>query len=63
MKQLKRNIYDRKLAGICGGIGKALNIDSNLIRVIFLIAFGYFWLLLPIYLLCIFVIPTENVIY
>lgn len=63
MKHLKRSIYDKKLAGICGGIGKALNIDSNLIRVIFLIVFGYFGVLLPIYLLCVFVIPTENIIY
>ena len=62
MKQLKRSIYDKKLAGICGGLGKLLNIDSNLIRVIFLIIFGYFWFLLPIYLLCILIIPNENIV-
>lgn len=63
MKQLKRSIYDKKLAGICGGIGKVLNVDSNLIRVIFLIVFGYFWFLLPIYLLCILIIPNETIVY
>lgn len=62
MKQLKRSIYDKKLAGICGSLGKLLNIDSNLIRVIFLIIFGYFWFLLPIYLLCILIIPNENIV-
>lgn len=60
MKNLKRSIYDRKLAGILGGIGKTYNIDPNLIRVIFLILFGYFSIYLLIaYFIGAFIIPNE----
>ena len=32
MKKLYRSQKDKKLAGICGGIGEALEIDPTLIR-------------------------------
>ncbi len=61
MKKLTRSVYDMKLAGICGGLGKYYNKDSNLIRVIFLILFGYLSLpFLIAYIICIFIIPNEN---
>ena len=61
MKKLTRSVYDMKLAGICGGLGKYYNKDSNLIRVIFLILFGYLSLpFLIAYIICIFIIPNED---
>ncbi len=60
MKKITRSIYDRKLAGICGGLGKYYNIDPNLIRVLFLILFGYIGIVLIAYIVCIFIIPNEN---
>ncbi len=61
MKKLTRSVYDMKLAGICGGLGKYYNKDSNLIRVIFLILFGYVNLpLLIAYIICAFIIPKED---
>ena len=61
MKKLTRSVYDMKLAGICCRSGKYYNKDSNLIRVIFLILFGYLSLpFLIAYIICIFIIPNEN---
>lgn len=60
MKKLTRDIYDRKFAGICGGIGKRFNIDPNLVRVIFLLLVPYIPFLWLIYIICIFIIPNEQ---
>lgn len=35
MKKLYRSQTDRKIAGICGGLGEIYGIDSNLIRIAF----------------------------
>ena len=32
IKQLYRSRDDRKIAGVCGGLGKYLNIESRLLR-------------------------------
>lgn len=34
MRRLYRSIEDRKIAGVCGGIGEMLNVDPTLIRLI-----------------------------
>ena len=36
MKKLYRSETDRKIAGICGGLGEIYGIDSNLIRIAFI---------------------------
>lgn len=36
-KRLMRSLRDRKIAGVCGGIGEYLAIDSTVIRIIFLV--------------------------
>ena len=41
-KKLYKSLKDRKIAGVCGGIAEYLNIDSNIIRIIWVIfAFGF----------------------
>lgn len=35
--RLKRSIYDKKIAGVCGGIAQYLNIDSTLVRIVFIV--------------------------
>lgn len=60
MKKLKKSVYNKKFAGICGGLGDYYNIDANLIRVIFLILFGYISILLVIYIILYFIIPNED---
>ena len=37
-RRLTRSTSDRKIAGVCGGIAKYLNIDPTVVRIIFLIA-------------------------
>lgn len=34
MKKLYKSRYDRKLCGVCGGIGEYFGIDSTLVRLI-----------------------------
>jgi phage shock protein C len=37
MKRLYRSAKDKKLAGICGGLGEYMKADSNLIRLVFVL--------------------------
>ena len=37
-KRLMRSTTDRRIAGVCGGIAKYLNIDPTVVRIIFLLA-------------------------
>ena len=58
-KKLYRSRNDKKLAGVCGGLAKYLNMDATIIRLI--------WALLVIcagagllaYIVCALVIPEE----
>ena len=38
MKRLYKSQTDKKLCGVCGGIAEYFNIDSTLVRLIWLIA-------------------------
>ncbi|MBO4306857.1 MAG: PspC domain-containing protein [Bacteroidales bacterium] len=38
IKKLTRSATDRKIAGVCGGIGEYLKVDSTVIRILFLMA-------------------------
>ncbi len=37
-RRLTRSTTDRRIAGVCGGLAKYLNIDPTVVRIIFLIA-------------------------
>lgn len=54
MKKLYRSRKDRKIAGVCGGIGEYLGIDPTILR-IFLVC----WAAVLYFLLCL-VIPEEG---
>ena len=58
MKELKRSRTDRMIAGVCGGIGEYLDIDPNVIRLIWVVvtiftagtgilAYLLAWLIIP----------------
>ena len=34
MKKLTRSMADRKVAGVCGGLGQFLNVDATLLRLL-----------------------------
>ena len=59
-KTLMRSKTDSKIAGICGGLGKYFDVDSNVWRILFvlLLLFGTmgFWF----YLICWIILPVEN---
>ncbi|WP_096440762.1 PspC domain-containing protein [Alteribacter populi] len=61
MKRLYRTVHDRKLAGVCGGIGAYFNIDPTVVRIIAIIAliFGNVATALA-YIIGVFVIPNET---
>ena len=59
-KRLMRSVKDRKIAGVCGGIAEYLDVDSTIIRLLWVLAIilpiplvpaflGYFvaWLVMP----------------
>lgn len=55
-----RSTTDRRIAGVCGGIAKYLNIDPVVVRILFLIAlvcgsFG-FWAYLIVWIAA----PEDN---
>jgi phage shock protein PspC (stress-responsive transcriptional regulator) len=60
MKKLYRSKTDKKIAGVCGGLGAYFNIDPTIIRIIFVILLlpGGLPGLLP-YLILWVVVPQE----
>ena len=61
-KRLMRSTTDRRIAGVCGGLAKYLNVDPTVVRIVFLLAllFGSlgFWAYLIIWLAA----PEDNMI-
>lgn len=60
-KKLYRSRTDRRFAGICGGLGKYFKIDSNIIRLIFVVLLfvtGFFPMIIA-YMVGIGIIPDE----
>jgi phage shock protein C len=61
-KRLYRSRSDRMIFGVCGGLGKYLNIDATVIRVLYVLAsliFGFFLPGAVVYLILMFIIPEE----
>lgn len=60
MKKLTLSEQDKKIAGVCGGIGEYLNVDSTIVRILWTIAtiisFGTGVLA---YVICWLVIPKK----
>lgn len=55
VKKLYRNSQDKKIAGVCSGLAEYFNVDTTVVRILFLTAlvvfsFG-FWLYVIIWLL------------
>ncbi len=56
-ERLRRSVDDRKIAGVAGGLGRHLNIDPTVLRVLFVVLclfggagfllYGVAWLLVP----------------
>jgi len=60
--RLFRSSYDKKVAGVCGGIAEYLKIDSTLVRLAFVLAaVASFGMALILYFVCALVIPMEKI--
>ena len=59
-KKLYRSVTDKKLAGVCGGIAKYLNMDPTVIRVLWaVITLFTVFIDVVAYIVCAFIIPEE----
>ncbi len=57
LRRLRRSVSERKIAGVAGGVGRHLDVDPTVIRVLFVVAsffggaglllYGALWLLVP----------------
>ena len=59
MKRLYKSTANRKISGVCGGVGEYFEIDPTLVRVLWVLAalcgtFG-----LWAYILCALIIPND----
>jgi phage shock protein C len=60
-KKMYRSRSERMIAGVCGGMGKYLNLDATVIRLLFVLL-SIFTGVVPgliLYLILMFVIPEE----
>ena len=58
-KKIYRSRTDKKIAGVCGGLAKYLNIDPTVLRVIWAIIVVCGGAGLLAYIICALVIPEE----
>lgn len=60
MKKLFRSTTDSKMTGLCGGIGQWLNIDTTIIRLLFVIAaFFSFGTVILVYFIATLFVPKS----
>ena len=59
--QMTRSLRNRKIAGVCGGLGRYFGVDPTIVRILFLVMF--FCPILPAiipYFVCWIVMPLER---
>lgn len=59
-KKLQRSASDKKIFGVCGGIARYLEIDSTIIRLLWVIALFFFGSGFLCYLICALIMPAEK---
>ena len=59
-KQLTRSATDKKIAGVCGGLGEYFNVDPVLFRIAFLFALFMGGTGFILYIVMILVVPEKN---
>ena len=62
VKRLHRSASDRKITGVCGGLAEYFDIDSTLVRIVFLALLFVFGGGGILYLICLLCMPEENAI-
>ena len=59
-KKLRRSRSDKMIAGVCGGLGKYLEIDSTVVRLAFVLLLIFAGTGVLAYLIAWLVMPYEN---
>ncbi|MBE7047520.1 MAG: PspC domain-containing protein [Ruminococcaceae bacterium] len=59
MKKLYKSATDKKIAGVCGGIAEYLNIDSTIVRLIWVFFAIFVGAGLLAYIIAALVMPKE----
>ena len=59
-KKLYRSMADKKLCGICGGLGEYFEVDSTLIRLLWVIFTFMGGAGLLAYIICAIIVPQQN---
>jgi len=59
-ERLRRSRSDRKIAGVCGGLGRQLGVDPTIIRVLMVVLALTGGLGIPLYLVLLIVMPEEG---
>ena len=59
MKKLYLSRTDKKIAGVCGGLAQYLDIDSTVIRLVFVLFAIFCGCGILAYIICALVIPKE----
>lgn len=60
MKRLYRKTSEKKIAGVCAGLGDYFNVDPTFIRILFLVGIFLWGFTLAMYLICWFAMPTQD---
>jgi phage shock protein C len=61
-RKLYRAVYERKLFGVCGGLGQYFNVDPTIVRVLFIVsALASFGLTVLLYAVMAIVLPKEPI--
>ena len=58
-KKLYRSATDKKLAGVCAGVAKYLNMDATVIRVLWAVLSLFAFVGVIAYIVCALIIPEE----
>ena len=60
MKRLYRNTKEKKIAGVCAGLGEYFKIDPTLIRILFLVVILLGGAGVLVYLICWMAMPRKD---
>ena len=60
MKRLYRNTKEKKIAGVCAGLGEYFKIDPTLIRILFLVVILLGGAGVLVYLICWMAMPEKR---
>lgn len=61
MKKIHLSVQDRKIAGVCGGLGESTGIDSDIVRAVFLISILIGGMGLLLYFILWIVLPELDI--